>query len=445
MRRGLILLVVGLNLTGCRALDRDRDGRGSTELPSRTKPRPNDNWLDGPVASRGGTTDRGGKGSDAKDPNFDVARETRGVLAGFVEDTEGRKAKDVSIEVDLADGSSGSGAPIEVQTDRQGYFMIRGLNAKQTYVLTARTKLEGRDLSGRVYAQTGTERSQLIRIPLLDGLNFPAISTGPRSDLPDHPRPNIPGSPRPFSPPDVAIPPSVAPGNSPQSNRGNSGMGSSNRDLPMPRGLSDIGDRDWSPTGFPNAAPTVPTLPPVNNPRPELMTDGPPNTLRPPAANIPPNRTQSQSIPIRPNSEFVLMDTLGVTREFPSGRAGELVLLDFMTTSCLPCQKAIPTLKDLQSKYGTRGLEVIGVTCNEASPDQRRAVASTYQRTHHLNYLLYVEPGAEPGKVMRRFGVESYPSLVLINGSGAVLWKGHPADVSELESIIQDELRTSKR
>ena len=438
MRRGLILIVIGLNLTGCRYLDRERDGHGSTE-PPRTKPRPDDNWLDGPVASRGG---KGATSPEAKDSNFDVARETRGILAGFVEDSEGRKAKDVSIEVDVADGTGGGGAPIEVLTDRQGYFMIRGLKPKQSYVLTARTKLEGRDLSGRVYAQTGTERSQFIRIPLLEGLSFPAISTGPRSDLPDRPRPNIPGSPRPFSPPDVAIPPSVAPGNTPQSNRG---LGSSNRDLPMPRGLSDIGDREWSPTGYPNAAPTVPTLPPVTNPRPELMTDGPPSLARPPAANIPPNRSESRSVPIRPNSEFVLMDTLGVTREFPSGRASELVLLDFMTTSCLPCQKAIPTLKGLQSKYGTLGLEVIGVTCNEASPDQRRAVASTYQRTHRLNYLLYVEPGAEPGKVMRRFGVENYPSLVLINGSGAVLWKGHPSDVQELETIIQDELRTSKR
>ena len=73
MRRGLILIVIGLNLTGCRYLDRERDGRGSTEPASRVKPRPNDNWLDGPVANRGG---KGASGPEAKDPNFDVARET---------------------------------------------------------------------------------------------------------------------------------------------------------------------------------------------------------------------------------------------------------------------------------------------------------------------------------------------------------------------------------
>ena len=145
------------------------------------------------------------------------------------------------------------------------------------------------------------------------------------------------------------------------------------------------------------------------------------------------------------SSVFITTVYLFASLVLPSITASLPKTQDGSPTNLLPCQKAIPTLKGLQSKYGTLGLEVIGVTCNEASPDQRRAVASTYQRTHRLNYLLYVEPGAEPGKVMRRFGVENYPSLVLINGSGAVLWKGHPSDVQELETIIQDELRTSKR
>ena len=52
---------------------------------------------------------------------------------------------------------------------------------------------------------------------------------------------------------------------------------------------------------------------------------------------------------------------------------------------------------------------------------KRRAVAAEYERTHGLNYLLYVEPGRKPGTVMDRFGVEAFPTLVLLSGEGDVL------------------------
>lgn len=398
MRRWIPLIAFALALAGCKNLEREKN---PADPASRPKAK---NWGEGPTPGLGrvGTPDAD-SWTDPRDPAFDLDREVRGVLAGFVEDPDGRKVRDVFIEVEPV-GAEKSGAPVGVQTDRQGHFLIKGLKPKQAYQLTVQTKLDGREVGGQVYARTGTDKSQFVRVALVEGLNFP--NRPAPADARDRPEPTPSGGPAPR--PDPLL---------------RSGTG-----LPLPpAGDARVGD------------------PPA---RPDLTTKTPDALARPPAANIPgptvptpsvvPNGTQSKSV--RSGSEFLLVDTTGATRAFPAGRAGELVLLDFMTTTCLPCKRAIPTIKGLQARYGTRGLEVVGVTCDDTGTAERRALASRYQRTEGLNYLLYVEPGSEPGAVARRFGVKAFPTLVLLDGTGDVRWTGHPADVGELERVIEQEL-----
>ncbi|MGL6096789.1 MAG: TlpA family protein disulfide reductase, partial [Fimbriiglobus sp.] len=186
-----------------------------------------------------------------------------------------------------------------------------------------------------------------------------------------------------------------------------------------------------------------------------LYTDGPSFGIRPPAASIPaptpptfappssfdpavPGRSQSRSV--RPKSEFVLIDTLGRPRDFPSGDPNQLLLIEFMTTTCPPCQKAIPLLSEFQARWGANGVEVIAVACDAVDVPKRRAVAAKYYRDHELNYLLYVEPGESPGPVMDRFQVEFYPSLVLLSGSGDVIWAGDPRQMDKLERVVRERL-----
>jgi len=209
---------------------------------------------------------------------------------------------------------------------------------------------------------------------------------------------------------------------------GQSSLPARSGELGPPRAASEVGERDWSPT----AAPPAPT-PTVG--RPELRTDGPAGLGRPPAASIPGGST-SRSVPIRSRSEFVLVDAAGVEREFPTGRANSLVLLDFLTTTCGPCKKAIPTLTDLQTRHGPRGLEVVGVLCDEAPRETRQARAAEYKQAHGLNYVLYTETGPKPGTMMGRYNADRYPTLVLLDGAGDLLWKGHPNDAAELEKVI---------
>jgi thiol-disulfide isomerase/thioredoxin len=430
MRRWAILIVAAVALSGCRNLDGERPPRGSADPASRTRPDPRGGkgWLDGPNPGLDQVgTPPADSWADPGSPGYDVDREVRGVLAGFVEDPDGRKVRDVFIEIEPV-GAADEGAAVGVQTNRQGYFLIKGLRPKQTYQLTARVRIDGHEMAGRVYAQTSNERSQFIRITLIEGLSFPGGPSVGR-DLP--------------APAPGAIPPPVLPSGGPAVRdpaiRGGEGTG-----LPLPSAA--------------DAVPDLP-LPPAVPPRTDLITEGPDGGFRPPATSIPspaPPAGSPTTIPppppppasgtgrssraVKAGAGFTLLDTLGVPREFPTGRAGDLVLLEFMTTSCIPCRHAVPVLRDLQGRYGLRGLEVVGVACDEADLPQRRALAAAYQRAERLNYLIYTEPAATPGRLRERFGVQAYPTLVLLDGAGEVLWKGHPRDAAELERIIADSL-----
>lgn len=402
-------------------------------IPRRGNTRPTGDWLDGPTAGTDAPTARTDKGRPKPtDAGFDAVKESGRALGGVVEDPDGKPARGVSVEYSLADGGDGPGAPLDTLTDNQGRFQIYGLKAKSGYVLTARSRIDGRDCAGRVYVPTGHAKSQQQVIALNYDFLFPTINPSGGGETPR--RPNFPGSPRSAAPPDTSIPPPSAvlnpsnPGAPSPVALGQSSLPARAGELGTPRAASEVGERDWSPT----TAPPAPT-PTVG--RPELRTEGPTGLTRPPAASIP--GSSSRSVPIRPRSEFVLLDAAGVEREFPTGRENSLVLLDFMTTTCGPCKRAVPALMDVQTRYGPRGLEVVGVLCDDAPRATRLARAAEYKQAHGLNYVLYTEPGPKPGTLLERYDVTSFPTVVLVNGEGDLLWKGHPTrEAAALERVI---------
>ena len=433
MRRCGTLVAVGLALSGCKYLDRanrgdrappgdDRafptSGRKNRDNPPATAiPRPDQHWLDGPAPRSGrNDTPQSPAGRSGSDPDFRSA--AQGVLAGYVFDEYSKPLRNVTIDVTPADRTT-PGAPTSVETVNDGTFHIEGLQPGQSYILSARTSREGVKLAGQVYAKPPNVRLQLY---LREGVSLPD-GDGPPSQAAGNRRPKTP------------------------------------RPDPLPlaedRRPADAGRRDgsWSPTDAP--PPTPKAEPPPT--RQEFTTEGPTPGFRLPPTNITPppptnNLPGAPSIPtlppsdsresrsVRSKNEFVLVDTLGRTKDFPHGRPGELTLVEFLTTECVYCTKAAPVLKDLQARYGARGLDVIGVVCDEVDTQQRRAVAASYQRANDLNYHLYVEPGRRPGKVRDKLGAEAYPTMVLLSPEGEVLWKGTPPDLAPLERVIAENL-----
>jgi thiol-disulfide isomerase/thioredoxin len=315
-----------------------------------------------------------------------------------------------------------------------------------SYTITVEARDQDRTLVGRAVAKAPNVR---LRIPVMEGELPKNLSNETRPDPPSKKGSESPTSAIPSG--ELAPPPLWQ------------GSKSSN-DLPTPvplgqdtkvfpaRGNGDL-PGDYSPTEAApnwNAAPSIGGEP-VPTVRPEMMTGDKNPDWKAPTATIPPKPIPAPLPPEReskrvPRAEqFQLVDVLGRTRTFPSGRPGELILLDFMTTGCIPCQKMIPTLTALQEKYAARGLEVIAVTCDDEPLRTRSAVADRYRKKYDLNYQLYVETSDQPGPLLKRFNIERYPTVVLINSTGAVVWQGHPSKTNELVAAIERQLEAAGR
>ena len=64
-----------------------------------------------------------------------------------------------------------------------------------------------------------------------------------------------------------------------------------------------------------------------------------------------------------------------------SSYRGKVVLLDFWATWCDPCREEIPHFVELQTKYGSQGLQIIGVSMDD-SPEPVR----DYAQRVKINY-----------------------------------------------------------
>ena len=80
-------------------------------------------------------------------------------------------------------------------------------------------------------------------------------------------------------------------------------------------------------------------------------------------------------------AQFTLKDIQGRYIRLSDYR-GKVVLVNFWATWCPPCRKEIPDLVKLQRDYGSRGLQVIGVTY----PPQTLAEVRRFVSEANVNY-----------------------------------------------------------
>jgi thiol-disulfide isomerase/thioredoxin len=216
---------------------------------------------------------------------------------------------------------------------------------------------------------------------------------------------------------------------------------STDKSLPKPNAV-EPNDKPMNPERIVNG----PSTQPMNSPIPASIPGGPPPLPKVPEFNpsLPPTpgTEKKSALPLKQGANFALVDLMGRPWNFATSKHGSLVLIEFMTTKCVPCLQSLPGLKDLQAKYGAAGLQLVGVVCDEVPQNERVELAAKYHREKSLNYMLFVEPGAKPGVVRDRYiGDRGYPTVVLLNAAGDVLWTGHPSSGRpQLEAAIQANL-----
>jgi peroxiredoxin len=111
---------------------------------------------------------------------------------------------------------------------------------------------------------------------------------------------------------------------------------------------------------------------------------------------------------------------------------GQVVLLDFWGTFCIPCVNALPELQALHAKNASRGFAVVGVTVD----DRAAMVAKATSRAKVTYPIVQATPA-----VWSAYKVNALPSLVLVGRDGRIVKRfGGEADRAGMLATIEQAL-----
>lgn len=116
---------------------------------------------------------------------------------------------------------------------------------------------------------------------------------------------------------------------------------------------------------------------------------------------------------------------------------GKFVLLDFWTYCCINCMHILPELKKLERAYPDN-LVVIGV--HSAKFGAERDIKNVTEAV--LRYKIEHPVINDPEHILwKRFGIRSWPSLVLIDPEGRAVWgKGGETSFRTLDALLKKAL-----
>jgi cytochrome c biogenesis protein CcmG/thiol:disulfide interchange protein DsbE len=130
------------------------------------------------------------------------------------------------------------------------------------------------------------------------------------------------------------------------------------------------------------------------------------------------NRTLDEQVaqghfPPVPDETRALPELGGSGRRALSSLRGKVVVLNFWSSWCTPCQAEAPMLEHAQSTLEHHDATVLGVTYQDASPDSER-----FAREYHLTYPIVRDT---TGEFARAFGTRQVPESFIIDRQGRIV------------------------
>ena len=117
---------------------------------------------------------------------------------------------------------------------------------------------------------------------------------------------------------------------------------------------------------------------------------------------------------------------------------GNVVVVDFWASWCVPCRRSFPWMNAMQAKYGDQGLVIVAVNV-----DRDRAAAEEFLAELPANFRIHYDNDAS---VAEAFGVEAMPSSYVIDRNGEIIARHLGFKVrkqDEYEAILVDALGVS--
>jgi cytochrome c biogenesis protein CcmG/thiol:disulfide interchange protein DsbE len=135
--------------------------------------------------------------------------------------------------------------------------------------------------------------------------------------------------------------------------------------------------------------------------------------------------------PAAPRVKMVDLDGRAIDTASYNGR---VVLINFWAAWCTPCAEEIPQFVALQEKYGSQGLQTIGI-----SMDDKEAALRDFYRKYKINYPVVI--GNQ--KIAQEYGgILGLPTSFLVGRDGRIRSKtSGMADFPKLEQDVVALLR----
>jgi thiol-disulfide isomerase/thioredoxin len=160
-----------------------------------------------------------------------------------------------------------------------------------------------------------------------------------------------------------------------------------------------------------------------------------PSGTRPPQSQYPmPPVNANQSVK---EYGFTLLDGRRVKM---ADYAGKVLVLDFWATYCPPCREEIPQLIELQRRYDSQGLNIVGLN---VGGDEDRPKVAEFVKSYRIQYTL----GYPDTELVNLFlgSNDSIPQTIVFDRRGRLVkhFIGYDrAMPAELEQAIQSALAT---
>ncbi len=112
--------------------------------------------------------------------------------------------------------------------------------------------------------------------------------------------------------------------------------------------------------------------------------------------------------------------------------AGLVLVVDFWSTTCMPCVAELPEMRRIYETYRERGVQFLGVSLDESEEAGGREALERFLDTYDVPWPIYYQGNGYESDFSRSWGVGSIPEVFLVDRQGRLVSTDARDDLEEL-------------